>query len=708
MWHKVGFLVLLGLFFAGVGCKTKETKVAKLQLTEADMFLRRALVDRFDLLTQAEGLHYALAMVDSLERLETVPDWLVWCRFDIKGKLAELNGNYDQALFEINQLLRFFEEREAGESMLMEAYFRRGDILIQMRQYDLAFEDFFRGMGDGNASKDACLNANFYYRLGMVSYRQSNFNESIQYFKRSIALFDSCGDKYAAKYREQEVASNIGLCYWRLQKYDSSLVWYGTALMVIGDLPIRGLPDEARARVARWVSYGNKGAALYESGNFKAGKKFMYASYESNLDHAYGDKGHAVFVGNTLAAYLIREKKLDEAAAIIKRLDSSTALRPNSPALLSALLNKINFFAASGQNDSIWPYFRLYTLVADSIKQYDRKLIKLNTTLLLRGLDKDYALRAEQQKSEARLYLNRAILGLLLLGLTVLVGVFVTLKRSRRQNQQLETLNEQIKDQNTVLAATFDRLKYANEELQLLNQQQSGLLRVVAHDLRNPLAAVHSMGLMKLEEPDQDNENLDFYQLAVKACRGGLDLINDLLESVEIQQHEGRKVTFTRVWLHEFLEDTRRLVQHYALEKDIQLHFGLVDPSWEVELDVERFRRALINLITNAIKFSTRGGTVQVLCALHPKGLQLEVIDHGIGIAQEDMPKLFERFTPVKRPGTEGEKAFGLGLSITQHLLQMHQSEIEVESKHGEGATFRVILPEQLLHNGLEANYPKW
>lgn len=679
-----------------MGCSQPDSEPS-VPLTDFDQPKRVALRNRFDFLTQRDSLDQAQALVDSLAALNTLPDWLAWSRFDLKGRLAELQGDFPQALFEINQLLDFLETKNASDYMRIEAYFRRGDLLLQLRQYDLAFEDFFRGVGQGDLSKDACLNANFNYRLGMVSYRQSNFKEAIGYFKASTLLFDSCSDKYSAKYRLQEVASNIGLCYWRLQQYDSSLVWYDSSLQIIGNLPIQSEADKARFDVARWVSRGNKGVVLYENGSFTEARRFMYESYEANLTAPYGDKGHGAFVGNSLVGFLIKEKKLSEAAAIIKRIDSASILLPNSPALLMALRNKVDYFAAAGLKDSIWPYFVQYTQVADSIKAYDRNLIRLNTSLLLRGLDMDYALKAEKQKSEAQLQLNRAIVALLILGALGLLGLIVTLRRSRQRNKQLAALNRQVQEQNAVLESTFAQLKSANQELQFANEQQARLLRVVAHDLRNPLAAVHSMSVMKLEEPEQDPENLDFYRLADKACRGGLDLINDLLESMEIQQHNGRKVNLTQVKLYEFLEDTVRLVQHRAKEKEITLKLGFVEPAWVVDLDVERFRRALINLITNAIKFSKRGSTVQLLCSLHPKGLQLEVIDEGIGIAEGDVAKLFESFTPLKRPGTEGEKAFGLGLSITKHIVDMHEGEIEVESRPGKGATFRIILPESLV-----------
>lgn len=701
MGNSRQFRFFFCLLFLLAACTSKPTKVPTLKLSEAENTARIAVLDRFDLLLQADSIYEAIGMVDSLDEIKEKPDWLQWSSYEIRHKLAEKLEIYDQALFELNQLLKFFEARRADETLLLQTYYRRGDILLKMRQYDLAFEDFFKGAGEGNEAKDACSNANFNHRLGMVSYQQTNYEDAKHYFMQAFPLFDGCDDKYSALYRQQEVASNIGLCYWRLQQYDSSLVWYDQSLRIIERLPLNSKADEYRAKIAHWVTQGNKGLALYQNASYMAGSKLMRSSYEWNLRFPYGDKGHAAFIGNSLAAFLIDEERLKEASAIMQKLDSAGVLQPNSPAQLSALLNKVNWFAAMGEGDSSYYHFGQYLLVSDTIRQNSRELIKMNTRLLLRGLDKDYALKAEQQKSESRLLLNRSILALLLLGILLLVSVFITLLRSRRQNEQLATLNKQVQDQNQVLEATFEQLKSANDALQQLNEQQARLLRVVAHDLRNPLAAIYSMSNMKLEEGEQDPENAEFFQLAVKACRGGLDLINDLLESMEVQQQTGAQLSFVRVSLKAFLTDTVQLVRHRAVEKDIQLELGPIDPDWEVEMDVERLRRALINLITNAVKFSDRGGRVQLLAGLHPKGLQLEVIDQGIGIEEADLAKLFESFTPVKRHGTEGERAFGLGLSITKHIIQMHQSEIEVESRPGHGATFRIIIPEKLVYKGL-------
>ncbi len=110
-------------------------------------------------------------------------------------------------------------------------------------------------------------------------------------------------------------------------------------------------------------------------------------------------------------------------------------------------------------------------------------------------------------------------------------------------------------------------------------------------------------------------------------------------------------------------------------------------------------RRALSNLIINAIKFSARGKNVYINCLKEGEQVIFEVKDEGIGMPADQLPQLFESFTTIKRTGTEGEKPFGLGLSITRQIAQEHKGEIVVESTEGIGSLFRLSIPASLPEN---------
>jgi len=104
--------------------------------------------------------------------------------------------------------------------------------------------------------------------------------------------------------------------------------------------------------------------------------------------------------------------------------------------------------------------------------------------------------------------------------------------------------------------------------------------------------------------------------------------------------------------------------------------------------------RVLSNLISNAIKFSPRGATIYVSIADCKKEVEIAVKDDGIGVPEKMQEEIFNMFTEAKRPGTAGEKSFGLGLSISKQIVEHHQGSIWVESETGKGSTFYVRLPK--------------
>jgi signal transduction histidine kinase len=110
-------------------------------------------------------------------------------------------------------------------------------------------------------------------------------------------------------------------------------------------------------------------------------------------------------------------------------------------------------------------------------------------------------------------------------------------------------------------------------------------------------------------------------------------------------------------------------------------------------LNKERFNRVIDNLVSNAVKFTPQNG--QINLELFPQNgqLQLQISDNGIGIPQNLQPFLFERFTKARRTGLQGEESTGLGLSITQQLVQKHGGSIVVKSSEKQGTAFQITLP---------------
>jgi signal transduction histidine kinase len=130
-----------------------------------------------------------------------------------------------------------------------------------------------------------------------------------------------------------------------------------------------------------------------------------------------------------------------------------------------------------------------------------------------------------------------------------------------------------------------------------------------------------------------------------------------------------------------------------AKEKGITLEETLPQDLPPVEADRAKLRRILLNLLSNALKFTQKGGRVEVRAEREDKHVRISVSDTGVGIAPEDVDRLFDKYAQARSRATRGEKGTGLGLYITRQLVELHGGEIKVESKLGKGSTFTFTLP---------------
>jgi signal transduction histidine kinase len=139
--------------------------------------------------------------------------------------------------------------------------------------------------------------------------------------------------------------------------------------------------------------------------------------------------------------------------------------------------------------------------------------------------------------------------------------------------------------------------------------------------------------------------------------------------------------------------ELRETMEPLAREKGLALEELLPKDLPPVEADRAKLRRILINLLSNAVKFTNRGGRVSINAEQLDGRVLVSVSDTGVGIAQEDVDRLFDKYEQARSRATRGEKGTGLGLYITRQLVELHGSQIEVKSELGRGSTFAFSLP---------------
>ncbi|MFO7891841.1 MAG: response regulator [bacterium] len=231
-----------------------------------------------------------------------------------------------------------------------------------------------------------------------------------------------------------------------------------------------------------------------------------------------------------------------------------------------------------------------------------------------------------------------------------------------------------------------DRLRNEKEKM------RKNFVSLVSHELRSPLSAVQqnlmtiTSGMMG-EIPDSIMDTLNRLSRRINALT---HLINDWLDLSKIESGE-MAIERKNVDLRKILLDIINLFEPSAEKQKINLKLEDSKDNYNVLGNIQTLEMLFSNLIHNAIKYNRKDGSVKVVLEKNEKFIKVEVKDTGIGIPEEKLPLIFEQFYRIKdKTLVEGS---GLGLSIVQKIVDLHQGTIDVSSKEGKGTTFMVKLP---------------
>jgi len=226
------------------------------------------------------------------------------------------------------------------------------------------------------------------------------------------------------------------------------------------------------------------------------------------------------------------------------------------------------------------------------------------------------------------------------------------------------------------------------------NRAKSDFLAVMSHELRTPLNAI--AGYSDLLELGVHGALGEEQREAVSRIRRSghhlLGLINQVLNYARVESGTVR-YNLADVCMDEVLRCADALVLPQVLAKGLRFEYVRCDPSVSVRADVEKVQQILLNLLTNAVKFTERGGGVRIECRVEERAVHVRVSDTGIGIAPEKLQAVFEPFVQVDTRLTRAQDGVGLGLAISRDLARGMGGDLAAESTLGEGSTFILTLP---------------
>jgi signal transduction histidine kinase/CheY-like chemotaxis protein/HAMP domain-containing protein len=298
----------------------------------------------------------------------------------------------------------------------------------------------------------------------------------------------------------------------------------------------------------------------------------------------------------------------------------------------------------------------------------------------------------------------RTVLNVVASNLSSVISNANAYQHIQEQAEELEKRGRERERINAELRRQRDELTTLNSALEKANRARSQFLSTMSHELRTPLASIIGFSQILLDDAGKINYTERQKTNLERILKNGkhlLVLINDVLDLAKIEA--GRMdVNSTQVDLQELISSVVEETQSIAIEQKLTLAYSIEEDLDTLETDPMKLRQVLLNLISNALKFTAQGGEVIVSATRTTSSssgeeqIAIAVKDTGIGIAPEHQERIFEAFFQADNGNTRKFGGTGLGLSIVRQLTTLLGGTLEMSSLPGQGSTFTIILPTRV------------
>jgi len=623
---------------------------------------------------------------------------------------------YGEQAYALANESQFTTDQARSLNYIGVAYNYKGD---RLKAYDF----FTQALEVGSRQADSTQVAHANNNLGRLFFEQGALAKAYDYFMASYTLFKKIGDHSGLAYTLQSLGTLQRSQKDFLQSEKNYLEAYQLRLRLHNKRDIMS----ALMMLSR---------LYYERKEFEKSMGFLQKAdsvEQLNRDEINGSEIKMLLAKNYLEMGLINDaEKVAEIGAKVISKSKYTRIQPETMLILgkikykkgklkdaevlfkSSLKLAIDIKDLQGQMNAfqlLWKlaedehnktdavhYMNQYLVLNDSIKDLDlaRQVDHLQFQLEIEKKEKENDLlklnEAHQRVIIDRQRSQNILLFIVLFFALSLAAVAWYYNRKRKHsNLMLAAQNKFIDLQRKQIEKRNVDLSIQNQKLGDLNHEKDMLLNIVAHDLKSPLARI--MGLVNLLKKDGPllPSQQEYLRLLEKVTQSNMDLIVDLLDVNALQtENEGPKATLFK--LGPLLEERISFFQYSSNNKmiDLKLHHDL---NIQVSGYPGYLSRIIDNLVSNAIKFSTEGSTVNIEATIISGSLQLIVKDNGPGFSPADKKLLYQRFKKLSAQPTAGESSNGLGLAIVKILIERLHGEIPLSSELGKGSEFTVQIP---------------
>jgi signal transduction histidine kinase len=293
------------------------------------------------------------------------------------------------------------------------------------------------------------------------------------------------------------------------------------------------------------------------------------------------------------------------------------------------------------------------------------------------------------------------LLGIAIFFLPIVLSAYSFRMYVTRSKKQLEQLGELVELRTADLAWANENLASANEELEELSKEKDGFLAVLTHDMRTPLTSIKGYASILKDRELERSQQEHIAKVILRSQDTLLEIVNNLLEIGKLQSGTPVLLERSSFDLSLLVKGVAEQLDALAMEKKITLNYETIPSPVEITADEKKIQRVIVNLVSNAIKYTPDEGEVFIDTSVQGKYAVVDIRDTGYGIPADELPHIFDRYSRVKKHQTVAIGT-GLGLAIVKSLVEAHNGEISVTSEEGVGSTFTIKLPTQVMPKSQE------
>lgn len=521
-----------------------------------------------------------------------------------------------------------------------------------------ALERFMTSVEWSEAYKDTAILVVALNSLGNALNEFGEYDQAGFYLERSIALAEMKNlrvDILRATINMANVKSNLG-------QMEEALSLYNEALE---------LSKEVRPNTPPFQILYNIGNTYLKMGRLSEAK----SNFEESLKYCNQFSIPQGIYYNSIGLGKVAEEQKRFSDAL-KWFDEASEIAESSGIAQFRTESLESLYRVSKQLElygTALNYYERYKTLSDSLNnlEKEKEFEELKNELeLRRQTEINTLLQEKQAQQETRLQFQFI---LIIAAIAIIILILVILRNSRNSNKDISEANIQLQSQRS--------------ELEKLNGEMNKLFAIIAHDLRAPLSSLKGMLYLVKEGELNEDEITQFSEELETSLQRNIEVMEDLFEWAK-DQMSGITLISENVDMNELVGKVIAKQEHRAGKKGISV-INEVDEDCRIESDPNALTLIFRNLLSNAIKFTETGDSVQFTSKVTNKGIEICVIDNGVGMSEEIQAKVFSNTSiSFSQTGTQGEKGTGFGLSIVKEFVNKLGGEIRVESKEGSGTKF--------------------